>query len=67
MKADPLDSLYHGRRTVDELVGALAADNPAAAMAHKELSLMHLDRFIAAVTGLADTIDQHRGPPPAGA
>ena len=47
---------YHGRRSVDELAGALAAENPAVAFAHKELSLLHLDRFVLMMTAAASGI-----------
>ncbi|WP_375397780.1 hypothetical protein [uncultured Sphingomonas sp.] len=41
MQHEPDILCYHGRRSVDELVGALKAGNVAAAMVHKELSLLH--------------------------
>ncbi len=65
---DHPDSLsYHGRRTVDEMVGALRSNTVAAALVHKELSLMHPKRFVASVSLLADAVDQHRSsPPPSG-
>lgn len=47
---------YHGRRSVDELIGALQAEDSRAALIHKELSLLHLDRFIAMMTSTADSV-----------
>lgn len=52
---------YHGRRSVDELVGALNAESFTVAQVHRELSLLHLDRFVSMMVATADDI--HRRPP----
>lgn len=51
---------YHGRRSVDELAEAQAADNDVVALAHKELSLLHLARFVALLTAAAENTRQGR-------
>ena len=53
---DDHDLRYHGRRSVDELVGALKADSAGIAEVHRELSLLHLDRFVAAMKAAAADI-----------
>lgn len=47
---------YHGRRSVDEIIGALNADHATVALAHKELSRLHLERFISLMSATANGI-----------
>jgi hypothetical protein len=54
------DLSYHGRRSVDELVRALNANHTKAALIHKELSQLHLNRFVSAIVSTADQIDDER-------
>lgn len=56
MHEEPETLCYHGRRSVDELIGAINAENATVAMVHKELSRLHLDRFVAMMTAAADDI-----------
>lgn len=58
---DHQDTLsYHSRRSIDELASALASIDDAAAQAHKELSLLHLERFVAIMTVATQRLHRHQ-------
>jgi hypothetical protein len=62
---DPIDTLlYHSRRSVDELTIALNAKTPAVTLAHKHLSMLHFNRFVATMNSTVDAIQVAPSPQP---